>query len=325
LNGQGNKEARAESELILILMVVWILSFSVASNSAAFAASNPNQTQGQYPSGSWGLGLVVPEGSEFVYGEKLSWANTTSVSLTVTLPNIGLTDYPVLAVESLMATDGSVMQVAAGLYPNDTSWLGYGWCIRNVQATPQVYEWVLNSSKPEMAPGATISLSIYLSQGRWRFTIDDLTTHDRTEGSYASDLPKLLKVGDQEVFALESYSTNSVVFANMGNLTLHALRVNGEQIIAGWYEYGSWDTRHNPLFVVGGLTPPPYLSLSEVNGSVLVWSYEQWFSSEQPQPQSAPIILFVAVPALAAIAVFSIAYVTRRWTSRITRGESNKT
>jgi len=316
---------KGQSELICVLLVLWMLLLSIlplASVTTGFAASQPKQIQGQYPSGSWGLGVVLPEGSRFTNGEKLSWANTTSVSLTATLPNIAFTDYPILAVESLMVADGSVIQVAVGLYPNNTSWLGYGWHIRNVQATPQIYDWVLNSSQPEMAPSATIGLSIYMSQGMWRYRVDDLTTHKSTEGSYAHDLPRVLKVGDQEVFALESYSTNSVVFAKMGNLTLNSLRVNGVQITTGWYEYGSWDTRHNPLFVVGGLNPPPYLSMSEVDGSVLVWSYEQWFGPQPVEPESASLILRVVVPALAAIAVFSTAYVAGRWRSRGVRVES---
>jgi hypothetical protein len=223
------------------------------------AAANSVQSEQQYPSGSWGLGVVVPENSRFTDGSHLSWANVSAVSLEVTLPNITFSDYPTLAVESLMASDGSVMQIAAGIYPGNSKWFAYGWFIKDVGVYPQSYDWVLNSSKPEMTAGAQVSLSIFLSKGRWAYRIEDLSTQEVAAGEYATTVPPTLKVGDQEVFALESYTTSSLVFAYMGNLTLNALRINGREIAAGWYGYGSWDARHHLLFVVGGLNPPSYI------------------------------------------------------------------
>jgi hypothetical protein len=207
-----------------------------------------------------------------------------------------------------MAADGSVMQLAAGIYPNQTEWFAYGWYITHIQTNPQTYVWTLNSSKPKMTTGTPVSLSIYLSQGRWRYRIEDLTTHEATAGDYASNVPPSLKVGDQEVFALESYSTSNVVFAHMGNLTLDALRINGRQITGGWYAYGSWDTHHNPLFVVGGLDPPPYMSLQERTDATLVWSYQQWSGPAQATPQISPLTILVGIPELAAAVVFLIVY-----------------
>jgi hypothetical protein len=258
--------------------------------------------------------VVVPENSKFKDGSRLSWANATEVSLAIKLPNITFTDYPVLAVESLMAADGSVMQVAAGIYPNNTKWLAYGWYIRHVQSYPQTYDWILNSSKPEMPAGAPVSLSIYLSQGRWRCRIEDLSTNDSAVGDYAVTVPPTLKVGDQEVFALESYSTSDAVFAHMGNLTLETLRINGRQIAVGWYEYGGWNTGNNPLFVVGGLYPPSSISLQEATDATLVWSYQQWLASGQEEPQSSPFTILAGVPAMTTLVVFSIAYAMRRRT-----------
>jgi hypothetical protein len=163
-----------------------------------------------------------------------------------------------------------------------------------------------------MSTGTPVSLSIYLSQGRWRYRIEDLSTHEATVGDYASNVPPSLKVGDQEVFALESYSTSNIVFAHMGNLTLDALRINGRQIAGGWYAYGSWDTHHNPLFVVGGLDPPSYISLQEGTDATLVWSYQQWSGPAQEPPQSSPLTILVAIPVLAAIVLLSIAYTIKR-------------
>jgi len=256
--------------------------------------------------------VVIPENSRFTDGSHLLWANVTAVSLQVSLPNITFSDYPTLAVESLMAADGSVMQIAAGIYPGNSKWLAYGWFITNIESYPQSYSWVLNSSKPEMAAGATISFSIFQFQGRWRYRIEDLSTHEVAAGEYAATVPPTLKVGDQEVFALESYTTSSVVFAHMGNLTVDALRINGRKIIAGWYGYGSWVPRRNPLFVVGGLDPPSYISLRETNSGTLTWGYEQWSISEPVQPPGFPLTVIVGIPLSAGILVALAVYVLTR-------------
>jgi hypothetical protein len=266
----------------------------------------------KYPSGSWGLGVVVPEDSRFADGSSLSWMNVNDVSLLITLPNISFSDYPTLAVESLMASDGSVMQIAAGIYPGNSEWLAYGWFIAGIEVNPQSYEWILNSSKPEMTTGTSVSLSIYLSEGRWRYRIENLSTHEASTGEYSATVPPNLKVGDQEVFALESYSTSSLVFAHMGNLTLDAMMINGKRITAGWYEYGSWDTRHNPLFVVGGVDPPSYLSMQETDNAAFVWGYEQWPMNAEAQPQTPPIVLLLGIAALTVIAAFATVHIVKQ-------------
>jgi hypothetical protein len=251
---------------VFVLFFALLLLTSLRTTASANSAQLEQQ---EYPSGPWALGIVVPENSRLTGGGMLSWTNVTSVSSQVTLPNMTYSDYPTLAVESLMASDGSVMQIAAGLYPGNSKWLAYGWFIKDVKAYPSSYDWVLNSSKPAMGAGAPITLSISMSEGRWRYRVEDLSTAEVASGEYP-EVPPALKVGDQEVFALESYTTTNLVFAHMGNLTLDALRINGRKLTAGWYGYGSWDARHNPLFTVGGLAPPSYISLQETNGT-LVW------------------------------------------------------
>jgi hypothetical protein len=225
---------------------------------------------------------------------------------------MSFTDAPTLAVESVMAQDGAILQVAAGLYPNQTTWLAYGWYIRNLQAYPQTYDWVLNSSKPEMGTANWVSLSIYFSSGHWRYRVEDLSTHDSIGGEYAFDVPPALKVGDQEVFAFESYSTSNVVFANMGNLTLKSLDVDGRKVSSGWYPYGSWDTTHKPLFVVGGLNPPAYISLGESENMTLEWGYQEWASPEQATPHNPALTPIVIVPAIVALGITALVFTVKR-------------
>jgi len=292
---------------ILLLLVLTLTSFRTASG-----VSRPAQNEQPYPSGSWALGVVVPESSQFAGGGRLSWENATAVNVVVRLPNMNFTDAPTLAVESVMAQDGAILQVAVGLYPNRTAWLAYGWYIRNLQAYPQSYDWVLNSSKPEMAPTSWVSLSIYFSSGHWRYRVEDLSTHDAISGEYAFDVPPALKVGDQEVFAFESYSTSNVVFANMGNLTLESLDVDGRKVSGGWYPYGSWDTTHKPLFVVGGLNPPPYISLGESENMTLEWGYQEWVSPEQATPHNPVLTPIVAVPAIVALGITALVFTVKR-------------
>ena len=275
------------------------------------ATSNPTQDQSQYPSGSWGLGVVVPENSVFADGGRLSWANATMVSVSIRLPNMSFSDDPTLVVESPMAADGSVMQIAAGIYPTSTKWFAYGWYIRNVQANPQTYGWILNYSKPAMMAGDPVSLSIYLSQGRWHYRIEDLTTREAATGEYAPDVPPSLRVGDQEVFALESYSTSNIVFAQMGNLTLDNLTINGRRIASGWYGYGSWDTHHNPMFVVGGLDPPSYISLQQKPDGTVVWSYQEWSAATEVRPPSLPLTI-LGIPVLVASVMLVAVYALKR-------------
>ena len=310
---------RRQDDHLNILRLLFISVLLLTSLNTTFEVSNAAESDHQYPSGPWGLGVVVPENARFSDGRHLSWGNATAVSVTMRLPNISFTDYPTLAVESVMAADGSVMQVAAGIYPNYTKWLAYAWYIQQVQTYPQTYEWVLNSSRPEMSAGAPVSLSIHLSLGRWKYCIEDLSTHQAIIGDYAVNVPLALKAGDQEVFAFESYSTSSVVFAHMGNLTLSSLTVNGRQIQADWYGYGSWDTHHNPLFTVGGRNPPSYISIQETKDASWFWSYHEWLGSGQAPPQRSPLTILVGVPTLAAIAAVAILYMIKRYLERFSK------
>lgn len=250
-----------------------------------------------YPSGSWGLGIVVPEGSQLQGGGYLSWEDAKNVTAVVTLPSINQTDNAIYAILSAMAGDGSVLQIAAGICPNMTEWLAYGFLIRNLQAIPQNYTWVLNSSKPEMNPGATVTLSIYLSSNVWEYLLQNTDTKASVSGRFSANIRPTFKPGDQEIFALESYSDSRVAFENMGSLLLDSLLVDGQRVARGWYYYGDWDSAHNPLFVVGGLSPPPFLSVQRLENNTIAWSYNEWNDSQQPLP-AEPIMIPLGLAAI---------------------------
>jgi hypothetical protein len=163
-----------------------------------------------------------------------------------------------------------------------------------------------------MVGASRVSLSIYLASGRWRYRVEDLSTHDAMSGEYGFDVAPALKVGDQEVFALESYSTSNVVFAHMGDMILETLEINGRQVSGGWYPYGSWGTSHKPLFVVGGLNPPSYISIGESENMTLQWSYEQWASSSQATSNNGVLTPIVAVPAIVAVGVTFLVFAVKR-------------
>jgi hypothetical protein len=286
-----------------------------------FAGLQPN-VQGiegsatSYPTGSWGLGIVVPEGAQVEDGGHVSWTNASEVTALIRLPNITHTDYTILSVLSVMTSDGSVLQVAAGLYPNMSNWLAYGWFIRSAKSNPQSYAWILNSSKPEMAPGAWVSLSISISSNRWRYIVEDVSTHEAVNGEFMFNVTPSFMIGDQEIFGLESYSYSNRVFENMGSLVLSSLLVNGMRVTNGWYYYADWDTSHNPLFVVGGLNPPPFISTNELANGTVTWTYSQWTGSGEALRISASVLaVFAAIPAVVAITVLIVILTLKKRTS----------
>jgi hypothetical protein len=98
----------------------------------------------------------------------------------------------------------------------------------------------------------------------------------------------------------------------MGNLILDNITINGRRIASGWYGYGSWDTHHNPMFVVGGLDPPPYVSLQETADGTVVWGYQQWSVGTGAQQPSLPLTILVGIPVLVASAVLVSVYAVER-------------
>jgi hypothetical protein len=293
---------RAKAPIIfgLLLLLFEVLLFAALQPNVLGIEGNATS----YPRGSWGLGIVVPEGAEVEGGGHVSWKKTSEVAALMRVPNITHTDNTILSVLSAMASDGAVMQVAAGLYPNMSNWLAYGWFIQNAEANPQSYAWILNSSKPEMMPGAWVSLSISISSNRWRYSVEDVTTHEAVNGEFMFNVTPSFMTGDQEIFGLESYSYSNRVFENMGSLVLSSLLVNGLRVTNGWYYYADWDTSHNPLFVVGGLNPPPFISTNEFANGTVTWTYSQWTGSEEAvRFSSSALVALAVIPAVVAITV----------------------
>jgi hypothetical protein len=208
-------------------------------------------------------------------GSYLRWEGVGNLTSQVTLPRFDNPSGIVYAVLSVMAADGSVMQVAAGVYPNSSSWRAYAWAVEGMRTSSPVYDWILNSSAPTMSSGDNVTLSIFRNSTRWCMEVVDLSSGDSRVAAFPSDIALSLEGGDQEAFALEAYSRAAVDFEHMGNLTLTALLADGRQVAGGLYTYGGWDPTKNPAFAVGssGTNPPVFIDLQQEPGGSFVWSY----------------------------------------------------
>jgi len=243
---------------------------------AALATGAPQVQQAViYPNSSWAIGVVVPQGAQISGGGSVRWEDITNVTVSLALPNINAPDGNVYAILSVMTSDGSVLQAAAGAMPNRTGWLVFAWSVHGAGSGPPTYLWVLNASAPEMSPLANISISIFRESGLWGLSVTDMGTGTSVEKSFPPGPAPALMKGDQEVFALESYSRTSATFRGMGNLTLHSISLNGGKVANGCYFYSDWDMVHNPLFVVGssGSSPPSFIYAGEGPFGSFFWEY----------------------------------------------------
>jgi hypothetical protein len=264
--------------------VIALLLLILSASARASAASEGVTANQEYPNSSWALGVVVPEGATLQNGSVLYWGRATNVTVLVNLPNIGLPDGVVYVVESIMTEGQGVLQVAAGIYPNNTSWFSYSWSIRDIDATPLTYNWILNHSVPAMASGDLVTISIYQEAGLWNLRVADARTGASVERLFPGGMAKSIVDGDQEVLALESYSRTPSTFMDMGNLTLQTLLVNGEAVVGGLYSYSAWDTLRNPVFVVGspGTSAPSFISLEPGTRGTITWNYQTWGGPPEP-------------------------------------------
>jgi hypothetical protein len=288
----------AQQELILVLLCVELLAIGGLAQGAVFAStlSVPNKYTS---SSSWAYGVVVPNGVQLEGGGKLSWNQANNVTAEVSLSRSGVADGEVLAVLSAMIQDGNVLQVAVGTYPGTQYWWGFAWVVVNVGSSSQAYQWLLNSSRPQLSSGALVDLSIFRTVTGWNFSVTDVSSRNSISGNFQAGSGPL-KSGDQEVFALESYTSNSTVLDEMGNLTMLSLRVNTQPIVSGWYLYSSWDGVHNPLFIVGITDAPSFISATIGNGEVTWYYYStQW--TETP-PTIAPVVFY----GILSVLVFSV-------------------
>jgi hypothetical protein len=267
-------------------------------------AAQPGQTGGQYSGTSWGLGVVVPDGAGLSGGEVLSWGSVKNLTALIQIPSLVNVTGTTYAIVSLMTQDGFVLQAAAGVYLGNATWLAYSMFINDIGANPQTYHWVLNSSAPRMHPADRVAISIFLSQGAgWSCSVRDLDGSSFVERSFGATADRTAKTGDQEVFTLESYARDASSFEKMGNLTLVAIMVDGTTLSSGWYPFADWDVRHNPLFVVGGATPPQFIRFVGGQGVLAVWSYAVGWSGAGQPVQAGPLTVSLVLVLVVAMAV----------------------
>jgi hypothetical protein len=306
----------AQQELIIVLFCVELLAIGGLAQGIVFAStqSAPNKFTS---SSSWAYGVVVPDGVRFEGGGKLSWNEANNVTAEVSLSRSGVADGEVLAILSVMIQDGDVLQVAAGTYPGTQYWWGFAWVVVNVGSSSQAYQWLLNSSKPQVSSGALVDLSIFQTVTGWNFSVTDVRSRNSTVGNFQAG-SEPLKSGDQEVFALESYTSNSTVLDEMGNLTMLSLRVNTQAIASGWYLYNSWDGVHNPLFIVGITDAPAFISATTDNGEVTWYYYStQWTET----PPTIALVVFYGILSVIILSVLTVLVFARlegrfRWHRR---------
>ena len=296
---------------LLPLVALCLLIFSAPPSVTLPGYQSANQGNirvSGYPSTSWALGVVLPEGAGLAGGGSLGWESVTNLTCEARLPFVPNPDGIVYAVMSVMAGDGSVMQVAAGIYPNSSLWRAYSWYVEGVLSSNPTYRWVLNASAPPMSPGDRILLSIYRSSGLWELSLTDATSGGVVNGSFPPGIQSSLKAGEQEVFALESYSRTAEDFARMGNLTLDGVYANDQRVVSGFYSYGGWDPSHDPVFVVGssGTSPPIFVSLNQESGGTYDWSYsDAWSGYVTPSPVGVWAVVVVAAIAITVASVWA--------------------
>ena len=279
-----------------------------------------------YPNSSWAIGVVVPEGGHTLGGGGVRWEDVTNVTASLALPDIESPDRTVYAILSVMTSDGSVLQAAAGALPNMTGWLVFGWLVQGADSGAPSYQWVLNASDPEMSPTSNVSISIFLTSGLWNLRVTDTGTGSSVQKPFPAGPASALKAGDQEVFALESYSRTLATFRDMGNMTLYSVLLDGEKVTSGCYLYSDWDMIHNPLFVVGssGSAPPSFVFAGEGAKSSFFWDYAGvWSAQNDTFAGLVEVLAVVAVAGAVTLGGVAVWLAMRRPDSRAAPGHSS--
>ncbi len=306
--------SRLAKHLLTLLCIALMLPSGVATAVQTPSHGGQDALQQGYTQNSWGLGVVVPDGSTLSGGGTVNWAAVTNVTAVVQIPDIPNASAPIYAVVSLMTQDGVVLQTAFGIYPGNDSWLVYSMFIKNINQIPQHYTWTVNSSKPAAEPGDVVTISVYQSPEHvWSFRACNLNTSLSIRGAFGADTTELPKRGDQEAFALESYASDSSTFQKIGNMTLSSLLVDGKRVASGWYLFADWDMLHNPLFVVGGAAPPAFIDVSVSNSGRAVWYYSGNWNGNGQVDETGPILVAMAILVGAALcgALLSMRYIRK--------------
>jgi len=157
-----------------------------------------------------------------------------------------------------------------------------------------------------MAPGARVIMSIFRGEDAWNLKVFDEDTWSSAAHSFPGGVAPSLMSGDQQVFALESYSRSAATFQNMGNLTLSSVLLDGQRVTGGAYSYGGWDPSHNPVFVVGssGASPPVFISLERASDESFSWGYvATWKNGGSPFAAMVPTVLALSAGVCAVVGV----------------------
>jgi hypothetical protein len=257
-------KSTAAPGLVAVLLCLLSLSPMISADSSQLI---PGQQ-------SWAVGVVVPDGADLEGGARVAWSQVENVSVVVKVPNMTLADGTTYAILSLMTEDGVVLQTAIGVNPGEDAWLVDSMYIEDINHTPQVYHWALNSSSPASGPGQEVCISVHRTEAAgWAFRVTNLQTNGSVTAPFGVAASPRLMSGSQEVFALESYSTSPSTFQHMGNLTLEAVYLDGLRAAGGWYGYGDWDPSHSLPFVVGGANPPSWVGLWVTSAGTAGWYF----------------------------------------------------
>jgi hypothetical protein len=287
---------------LLPLLITPLISWPDKTLSAGVVGALEEWEVGE-PARSWALGLVVPEGAPLASGGRVRWGETSNLTVTLTLPDIKPVDGVVYIILSAMTEAGTILQLAAGLYPDRELWSTYSMYVVNLSSPHKAYILLSNGTAPFLRSGETLSLTIY-SESKpegpvWVQRVYDHASGLAQERPMLADGSATFKPGEQEVIALESYTSRPEAFRGM-ELTLWAILLDGERVAGGWYVNDGWAFTHNPLFVVGGgARVPPFIALREAGG-IVVWTY-----SEEGWPTSSPslhpsLVLAALIVALVA-------------------------
>jgi len=292
--------------VVMALLVLQAGEFSPAS----FRSGTLAFVQTSAPEGSWALGVVVPEGAALASSRRVSWQTTSNLSASARLPALNTTDGTILLALSAMVGDSSVIQAAAGLFPGSNTWRALAWFVPDIGATPQAYEWTLNSTESRMKPGALVSLSLFREGGVWHYGILDDESGLGDFGPFTNAPRSSFKVGDQEVFALESYTSNDTVLSRMGSAILRSIYLDGDRVTGGFYYLNNWDPAHHPLFVAGGLQAPTSITLQSFPNGTVAWGYSAgWQGSYYSPPDFGYFVPLALLVVVATVSAFLLIHV----------------
>ena len=174
--------------------------------------------------------------------------------------------------------------------------------VTNVYQHNRTYVPVLLDSIPYFFPGHRASISIFFKhdedhRGCWSSSITNFSTGENITVDILNDGSSTFKDGEQEVIALESYTSNEEVFKHMGEAVLHSILVDGKRVLNGWYVDDGQVFDKRPLFEVGGGQVPSFISITSKDYGTIVWRYSKpiWNNSQTSQYSLFFIMTLIAL------------------------------